>query len=103
MSKDKWKLMSDRADMERNNCLAFDGRDAMLAITFSTPGTCTVVRQPAWAKYSMTARPRSRRPAVGNFNFEAILSTQLTVGVLSHSVPRDVVRISFMDISMMVT
>ena len=38
----------------------------------------------------MKARPRSRRPAVGDFDFEAILSIQLTVGVLSHSVPRGV-------------
>ena len=44
VSKDKRKLMSDRADVERNNCLAFDGRDAMSAITFSSPGTCNVVR-----------------------------------------------------------
>ncbi len=90
VSKDKWKLISDRADVERNNCLAFDGCDAMSAITFSSPGTCTVVRRPTWAQYSMTARPCSRRPAVGDFDFKAILSTQLTVGVLSHSIPRGV-------------
>ena len=48
VSKDKRKSMSDRTDVEQNNCLAFDGRDAMSAITFSSPGTCTVVRRPAW-------------------------------------------------------
>jgi len=35
----------------------------------------------------MKARPRSRRPAVGDLDFDAILSIQLTVGVLSHNVP----------------
>jgi hypothetical protein len=58
--KDERKLMSDRADVEKNNCLAFEGRDAMSAITFSSPGTCTVVRRPAWLQYSIIARPRRR-------------------------------------------
>ncbi len=82
--------MSDSADGDRNNCCALDGRDAMSAITFSTPGTWTVVRRPAWAQYSMKARPRRRRPAVGDLDFDAMLSTQLTVGVLSQRVPSGV-------------
>jgi hypothetical protein len=36
----------------------------------------------------MNARPRNNRPAVGVAALEAIFSTQLTVGVLSHNVPR---------------
>ena len=36
----------------------------------------------------MKARPRNNRPAVGVAAFEAIFSTQLTVDVLSHNVPR---------------
>ena len=35
----------------------------------------------------MNARPRSRRPAVGDLDFDAMRSIQLTVGVLSHRVP----------------
>jgi hypothetical protein len=62
----------------------------MSAITFSTPGTWTVVRRPAWAQYSMKARPRRRHLAVGDLDFDAILSTQLTLGVLSHRVPSGV-------------
>ncbi len=86
VSKGERKLMSDRADVEQNNCLAFEGQDAMSAITFSSPGTCTVVRWPAWVQYSIIARSHRRLPGVGDFDFDAILSTQLTVGVLSHSV-----------------
>jgi hypothetical protein len=44
VSNDEWKLMSDSAEVDSNNCWALEGRDAMLAITFSTPGTWTVVR-----------------------------------------------------------
>ena len=36
---DEQKSGSERGDAERNNCWAFVGRDAMSAITFSTPGT----------------------------------------------------------------
>jgi hypothetical protein len=86
VSKDERKSMSDRAEVYQNNCWAFEGWDAMSAITFSTLGTCTVVKQPAWAQYSMKTRPRRRQPAVGDLDFEAILSTQLTIGVLLHSV-----------------
>jgi hypothetical protein len=68
VSKDERKLMSDRADVEQNNCLAFEGWDAMSAITFSSPSTCTVVRRPAWAQYSIIARPHRRQPAVGDFD-----------------------------------
>ncbi len=39
VSKDKQKSMSDRLGVELNSCWAFEGRDAMLAITFSIPGT----------------------------------------------------------------
>ena len=59
----------------------------MSAMTLSVPGTCTVVSRPACCQWSMNARPRNSRPAVGVFALEAIFSTQLTVGVLSHSVP----------------
>ena len=79
--------MSDRADDARKTDSAFDGRDAMSAMTLSVPGTCIVVSRPACWQWSMNASPRRSRPAVGVFAFDAIFSTQLTVGVLSHSVP----------------
>ena len=59
----------------------------MSAMTLSAPGTCIVVSRPACWQWSMNASPRRSRPAVGVFAFDAIFSTQLTVGVLSHSVP----------------
>ncbi len=82
--------MSDRAEVHQNNCWTFEGQDAMWAITFATPGTCPDVRWPAWMQYSMKPRPCRRRPAVEDLDFEVILSTQLTVGVLLHSMPSNV-------------
>ena len=37
----------------------------------------------------MKVRPHNSHPAVGDLDFEAILSIQLTIRVLSHNAPRD--------------
>jgi hypothetical protein len=88
-SKDEENLSSDREWVaEPNRARAFVGRDAMSAMTFSSPLTCTVVSLPAWWVYSIKDSPRSRLPATADFDFDAILLIQLTVGVLSQSVPR---------------
>jgi hypothetical protein len=83
----KQKLVSDRGVVAQNFFCALAGREAMSAMTFSTPGTCIVMSRPALLQWSMTARPRRRWPAVGPLALEAIFSIQLTVGVLSHNVP----------------
>jgi hypothetical protein len=48
VSIDEKKLVLESRDKAQNNVCALDGREAMSAMTFSTPGTCTVVSQPAW-------------------------------------------------------
>jgi hypothetical protein len=58
----------------QNNFWAFVGRDAMSAMMLSTPGTWIVVSRPAWLANSMIASPRSRQPAVGDLDLDAILS-----------------------------
>ncbi len=90
VSNEEQKSRSVRVCAEQNNFWAFEGRDAMLAITFLMPGTWTVVSRPVWVQYNMKARLRKRRLAVADLAFEAILSIQLTVGVLLHGVPSGV-------------
>jgi hypothetical protein len=77
---------------ERKRRWAFSGRDAISAMILSEPGTWTVVSLPACHTWSMTAKPRRSRPAVGVLALEAIFSTQLTVGVLSQRVPSGACR-----------
>ena len=81
------KAVSERADDACNRATAFEGRDAILTMTLSVPGTCTVVSCPACWQWSMNARPCKSHPTVGVLALDAIFSTQLTVGVLSHRVP----------------
>ncbi len=70
----------------------------MSAMTLSIPGTWTVMSLPAWLQRSMKASPRSSRSAVGVLALDAIFSTQLTVGVLSQSVPSSACLICGADI-----
>jgi hypothetical protein len=50
VSKEEQNSRSESGESARNNFCAFDGRDAISAMTLSTPGTWTVVRRPACAQ-----------------------------------------------------
>jgi hypothetical protein len=74
VSNSKQKSVSDRGVAARNVFCTLAGHEATSAMTLFTPGTCTVVSRPALLQCSMTARPRSRQPAVGPLAFDAIFS-----------------------------
>jgi hypothetical protein len=74
VSNNEQKSALDRGVMARNILCALAGREATSAMTLSTPGMCTVMSPPALLQCSMTARPWSRRPAVGPLALDAIFS-----------------------------
>jgi hypothetical protein len=50
VSKEEQKSRSESGDSAQNSFWAFDGRNAIQAMTLSMPGTWTVVRRPACAQ-----------------------------------------------------